>query len=189
MSPSAPPDRIKPTRPDQSDCTADLKGARMTNDRTMTQQQQAELIRDVFNASHDVVALAEAHGLSPNELSQWITEPDNKQCLSGLCVLADLQTQLMLSRYRLVAVTKLIQQATQQEDVSAEQARKACADLLKLDLTRLGLDDLTQAQTGEDGEDTDTLSASQLRAMLYSDDAPNQTSPSTREHNPPTRDQ
>jgi transposase-like protein len=141
--------------------------------KSISRKKQAALIRDVFNASHDVVALAEAHGLSPNELAQWITEPDNQHCLSGLCVLADLQTQLMLSRYRLVAVTKLIQQATQQEDVTAEQARKACADLLKLDLTRVGLADLSQ------NNDTagEAMSPQQLRQLLYgSEDTQGQSS-------------
>jgi hypothetical protein len=83
-------------------------------------------------------------------------------------VLADLQTQLMLSRYRLVAVTKLIQQATQQEDVSAEQARKACADLLKLDLTRLGFDDVVDEASGDS-------TMQQLQKLLYGDEAEGNT--------------
>ena len=126
-------------------------------------ERQASLIRDIFNANHDVVALAEAHRLSPADLADWIDEPTNQRCLSGLCVLADLQTQLMLSRYRLIAVTKLIRQATQQEDVSAEQARKACADLLKLDLKRA---DTSEADEGENDED-DALDPQRLRAWLY----------------------
>jgi hypothetical protein len=126
-------------------------------------KRQAALIRDIFHASRDVVGLAEAHGLSPDELAAWMAEPGNQRCLTGLCVLADMQTQLMLSRYRLVAVTKLIQQATQQEEVSAEQARKACADLLKLDLKRAGLDEVSP----EPAEADTGVSAAQLRAMLY----------------------
>ena len=126
-------------------------------------ERQASLIRDIFNANHDVVALAEAHRLSPADLADWIDEPTNQRCLSGLCVLADLQTQLMLSRYRLIAVTKLIRQATQQEDVSAEQARKACADLLKLDLKRAAA---AEADEGEKEED-DALDPQRLREWLY----------------------
>jgi hypothetical protein len=130
-------------------------------------QRQAQLIRDIFNASHDVVALAEAHSLSPAELAEWIGEPANQRCLSGLCVLADLQTQLMLSRYRLVAVTKLIQQATQQEEVTAEQARKACADLLKLDLKRAG----QQTDAEAEHDPSQTPGPEQLRQMLYGEEA------------------
>jgi len=137
-------------------------------------QKRKALIRDIFNATHDVVALAEAHGLTPARLAEWISDPENQRCLSGLCVLADMQTQLMLSRYRLVAVTKLIQQATQQEDVSAEQARKACADLLKLELTRVGPSDLTsdEARAGE------AMTPEALRRMLYSESASTGDTPS-----------
>jgi transposase-like protein len=132
------------------------------------QQTRTAIIQDIFTANHDVVALAEAHGLTPDQLAQWIGDAANQQCLSGLCVLADLQTQLMLSRYRLVAVTKLIQQATQQEDVSAEQARKACADLLKLDLTRLGFDDVVDEASGDS-------TMQQLQKLLYGDEAEGNT--------------
>jgi hypothetical protein len=132
--------------------------------RKISKQRQARLIRDIFNANHDVVALAEAHSLSPAELAEWIADPTNQRCLSGLCVLADMQTQLMLSRYRMVAVTKLIQQATQQEEVTAEQSRKACADLLKLDLKRVGLEASDDRETASDAA---TLDPDQLRQMLY----------------------
>jgi hypothetical protein len=60
----------------------------------------------------------------------------------------------MLSRYCLVAVTRLIQQAMQQEAVSAEQARKACAALLKLDLTRFGIGEIGDAGVGAGGSGT-----------------------------------
>jgi len=133
-----------------------------------TKKRQAALIRDIFNANHDVVALADAHSLTASELAEWIGEAGNQRCLSGLCVLADLQTQLMLSRYRLVAVTKLIRQATQQEEVSAEQARKACADLLKLDLKRAGDG---AAETGEADEAAEAIGPQQLRQWLYGDAA------------------
>jgi len=131
--------------------------------RQIDKERQARLVRDIFNASHDVVALAEQHSLSPAELAEWIAEPANQRCLSGLCILADLQTQLMLSRYRLVAVTKLIQQATQQEEVTAEQSRKACADLLKLDLQRAGQPDAKDAEA----DASESLGPDQLRQMLY----------------------
>ena len=38
--------------------------------------------------------------LTPKRLSAWIRENDNHQTLMGLCVIADIQTQLLLSRYR-----------------------------------------------------------------------------------------
>lgn len=102
-----------------------------------TPQRSAEMVRDIFESRSDLAGLAERHGLEPGDLAAWIALDENRRCLSGLCLLADFQTQLMLSRYRQVAVTELIKQATGGGDdghVSTEQARKACVDLLKADL-------------------------------------------------------
>jgi len=95
------------------------------------------LILDLARAEHDILSFATAHGLSLDKLVDWAAEPKTRRLLSGLCVLADAQTQLLLSRYRLVAATRLIGQATaEDENLSAEQVRKACVDLLKTELTR-----------------------------------------------------
>lgn len=125
-------------------------------------QRRAALIRDIFNAEHDVVALAGAHGLSPDGLAAWANQEDSQRCLRGLCVLADLQTQLLLSRYRLLAATRLIRLATQ-EDTSAspDVSRKACVDLLRLDLKRAEAGPTTDTPQGE------TEDATSLRMMLY----------------------
>ena len=79
-----------------------------------------------------MLGLAREHELSPDDLAAWVGEPGNRRLLSGLCVLADLQTQVLLSRYRLLAASKLIKLAT--EDGEGDVARRACVDLLKLDL-------------------------------------------------------
>ena len=106
------------------------------------------LILDLARAEHDILSFATAHGLSLDKLVDWAAEPKTRRLLSGLCVLADAQTQLLLSRYRLVAATRLIGQATaEDENLSAEQVRKACVDLLKTELTRassLGTSDLPE---------------------------------------------
>ena len=93
-----------------------------------------QIIEDIINARHDMVALGELHELDPQALSAWITEPANHRCLASLCVLADLQTQLLLSRYRTVAATRLIKLAT--EEGQGDVARRACMDLLRADLKR-----------------------------------------------------
>ena len=106
--------------------------------KAVGRNKQAALVQDLLEARLDVVELAQRHRLSPQELSAWGRVGENQQCVSGLCRLADLQAQFLLSRYRLLAVTQLIKQATQQADdgeaVSSEQARKACVDLLRADL-------------------------------------------------------
>lgn len=88
------------------------------------------LLQDLAGAEHDVISLAHRHGLSLGDLVEWACQHETRRTVAGLCVLADAQTQLLLSRYRLVAATRLIAQATSDDDtLSAEQVRKACVDL------------------------------------------------------------
>ena len=94
-------------------------------------------ILDLAQAEHDILSFATAHGMPLDELVDWANKPQTRRTLAGLCVLADAQTQLLLSRYRLVAATRLIGQATAEDGtLPAEQVRKACVDLLKIELTR-----------------------------------------------------
>ena len=96
-----------------------------------------KLIMDLARAEHDILSFAKAHDLTLDDLVDWSAKPQTRRTLAGLCVLADAQTQLLLSRYRLVAATRLISQATSEDDtLSAEQVRKACVDLLKMELSR-----------------------------------------------------
>lgn len=104
-----------------------------TSDPSLTKA----LLQDLAGAEHDVLSLAKRHGLSLGDLVDWACERETRRTVSGLCVLADAQTQLLLSRYRLIAATRLIAQATSDDDtLSAEQIRKACVDLLKTELSR-----------------------------------------------------
>lgn len=66
------------------------------------------LLDDLAGAEHDVLSLATRHGLSLDGLVDWACKPETRRTVAGLCVLADAQTQLLLSRYRLVAATRLI---------------------------------------------------------------------------------
>ncbi len=112
------------------------------------------LIRDLVAAEHDLIELGQLHRLTPDDLARWIADPTNQQTLAGLCRLADLQTQILLSRYRLLAASRLIRLATGDEGDGEEKsggssggscgrgsdvARRACVDLLKLDLKRADL--------------------------------------------------
>jgi hypothetical protein len=95
------------------------------------------LILDLARAEQDILSFASANNLSLDDLVDWAAKEKTRRTLVGLCVLADAQTQLLLSRYRLVAATRLIGQATaEDETLSAEQVRKACVDLLKTELSR-----------------------------------------------------
>ena len=95
------------------------------------------LILELARAEHDILSFASANSLSLDELVDWASQEKTQRTLAGLCVLADAQTQLLLSRYRLVAATRLIGQATaEDETLPAEQVRRACVDLLKTELSR-----------------------------------------------------
>lgn len=114
-------------------------------------RRRYKLIADLLSAKHDLVALGQMHRMSPEKLSAWVGDAENQKTLGGLCVLADLQTQLLLSRYRLLAASRLIKLATTETGEGAEVARKACVDLLKMDLKRADLEGL-KALAGEAGE-------------------------------------
>lgn len=127
------------------------------------------LIQDIASAEHDLLALASKHNLRLEDLGAWIAQPAHHATLTGLVLLADLQTQVLLSRYRLFAATRLIKLATSEsagEDKNLlEIARKACVELLKLDLpgarATAGL-----ADHSDDAEQDDVL-----RRVLYGDQA------------------
>ncbi len=125
------------------------------------------LIQDIIAAQQDPVTLGEKHGLDADNLAAWVGEPKNQRLLSGLCLLADLQTQVLLSRYRLLAAGRLIRLATEDgADGGRDVARRACVDLLKLDLKRA--EAVGVAGGGADaGESEDEAGVMSLRRLLY----------------------
>jgi hypothetical protein len=134
----------------------------------LSPEQHAALIADIVAAEADWTGIAERHSLSPEDLSAWARVESNQQTLRGLCVLADLQTQVLMSRCRLLAATKLLSLATGGEEGAApEVSRKACVDLLRLDmksaLAELGI-------AGDDASDSQPL-REQLRRELYGEEA------------------
>lgn len=131
-------------------------------------ETELALIRDLLEAQADVVSIAQRHGMTVEALAAWADRPGVRRALLGMCRLADLQAQLLVSRYRLVAVTRLIGQATQSGDagdgVNAEGARRACADLLKAELV-----DDTASGGGEEA-DEEEAAWGELRAALDRDE-------------------
>jgi hypothetical protein len=140
----------------------------------LSRRHRDALIADVFEARRDLPDLASQHGLRPEQLADWVHDPPTRRTLAGLCLLADLQTQLMLSRYRQVAVTELIKQASggdEDRPVSAEQARKACVELLKADLKRAEGGAGLEAREAADLEADAMREVESIRRALYGDDA------------------
>jgi|GEM_PF-1894317 len=122
----------------------------------VAEQQTRALLDDLASAEHDILSLAQRHGLTLSGLVDWASDPQTRRTVAGLCVLADAQTQLLLSRYRLVAATRLIEQATAGADtLSPEQVRKACVDLLKTELSRAAV--LDRAEKDSEDAELDAL--------------------------------
>jgi hypothetical protein len=102
--------------------------------KTLGPTQRRRMIRELTGSQKDMLEIAKDFNLDEDDVADWATQPENLHTLSGLCTLADLQTQLLLSRYRLIAASRLISIATDQD--GGEASRRACVDLLKLDLDR-----------------------------------------------------
>lgn len=99
------------------------------------------LLARVYEAGSDLQDVADEFGMTLGELAEWSDGEGVGRTLRGLYELADTQSQLILSRYRVTVAAKLVRLANQEED--AELSRKACIDLLKLNLL-----------TGKDGRKT-----------------------------------
>ncbi|QDU72769.1 hypothetical protein [Mucisphaera calidilacus] len=126
----------------------------------MSSNRARALLADLIRAESDWVGIAENHKLSTHELAAWASREDTLRTLGALCSLADLQTQLLLGRCRLMAASRLLTLATAEEPTNSETARKACVDLLKLD---------RHLPTTPDQHD-DNLTPQQLREILYTHD-------------------
>src|SRR5690606_8465055 len=90
----------------------------------------AKLIADLIAGKWGLEELAERHDITLEELARFVASGMTLRRLAALRQLADAQTQLMLSKHRQFAVAKLYELA--QGD--GETARKACVDLMKLDV-------------------------------------------------------
>jgi hypothetical protein len=98
-----------------------------------------QLLEKVYEAQLAPRELASACGMTLSEVAAWSAKPAASAALRGLRLLCDMQTQLILSRYRLHAAAKLLEIAQGEGEI----ARKACVDLLKLEL-------LPAAESGEE---------------------------------------
>lgn len=100
-----------------------------------------KILDRMLHAEGDVETLSGMLGVSLEDLSRWAGQDDTQEVLQGLRLLAEMQAQLILSRYRVTAAARLVGLASQRDD--DELARKACCEILKLELLdrdrRMGL--------------------------------------------------
>jgi hypothetical protein len=148
--------------------------------RAIGARRGLEIIGDLADAALDIRGLTAKYGVDREDLARWALTEKTQRTLAGLCMLTDYQTQLMLSHYRVTAVTRLVEmvQATRPkvgddgQPLPAEEqpaalppdlVRKACVDLLRLNMGRIE----TPATRG-DSEPAAT-SKDVLRKLLYGD--------------------
>jgi len=104
------------------------------------------LLRRVLSPELDVVALARSEATSPAELASWAGRVTTDELLSALRRLQDSHTQLMIARFRMTAVARLVDLITDEtlQDRMPETVRRACHDLLSSDLMKQHRDRTTR---------------------------------------------
>ena len=103
------------------------------------------LIQQLLKGEHAPAEIATEVGMTLAELSDWTRDDANARTLEGLARLADLRAQMLLSEYRAAAAVRLIEIATDKEQV--EPSRKACVDLLPADLGVFKPSDIANSDT------------------------------------------
>ncbi len=134
--------------------------------RTLSQSEHESLINDLIDARLDLVSLANKYNLHQSDLARWMHTEENRQCLASLVMLADFQTQLLVSRYRAIAADKLIAMASSGEE--KELVRKACIDLLHLSVQKF------EPAGPEAGDDQLTVEA--MSRLWYGEETPEERS-------------
>ncbi len=119
--------------------------------RNISPERSLEIIADLAEASLDIRGLMLKYGVDREDLARWMLTEKTQRILAGLCILTDYQTQLMLSHYRVTAVTRLVEmaqrpkerfdidgirlrEADQPKPLDPDLVRKACVDLLRLNM-------------------------------------------------------
>jgi hypothetical protein len=104
----------------------------MSKNRTITRALSEHLMTLLAEGNHSAIELARENDLSLLALARWAAQPEHVKLLSGLVRLSNVRAQIVLSQYRTSAAAKLIEHAMHGE--TGEISRKACVDLLKIDL-------------------------------------------------------
>lgn len=125
------------------------------------EEREAALLLRIYEAECDPQELAESAEMSLEELSRWAGRERTVRALRGLRLVADMQVQLLVSRYRLNAAAKLVSLSGQKENL--ELARKASVDLLKADLK---LPEVNEAAAGEAEQDKPVVDEEKLLRTL-----------------------
>ncbi|MEM9251269.1 MAG: hypothetical protein AAGB29_02870 [Planctomycetota bacterium] len=135
----------------------------MPRQKKPTPERRQALARDLLDGQADLLTLLDRHGLDPEQVRDWMADTADTESLRSLVQLADLQAQLMLSRFRLSAVMRLIALANDDDPKQREPARRACVDLLKAQLDATATKQVSTKTREPDPHAPD------LRALLFGD--------------------
>jgi hypothetical protein len=100
--------------------------------KSIKKADRVRLIEAFAQSDQAVPEVAAALGLTLPQLAAWAAEPGTLATLERLARLADVRAQIMVSRFRANAAIRLIQIAAGED--ASELSRKACVDLLTVDL-------------------------------------------------------
>jgi hypothetical protein len=93
------------------------------------------IVDELVNCTHHPMELHKKHGITRAKLAKIIKEKAEE--IDTACWIADRQTQAMLSGYRYLAAHRLHHMArgkVDEEIVPVDITRKACVDLLRLNM-------------------------------------------------------
>ncbi|MEX2216642.1 MAG: hypothetical protein WD768_21190 [Phycisphaeraceae bacterium] len=133
--------------------------------RTISLKVRLQILQDLMNTEADPVTLSKKYRLDLIDLSRFALDPETRRQAEGLLVLADVQTQFMLSRYRVNAASTLfgfISPQETDEKVDPDLKRKACVDLLRVEMKRTASQESEASAAPEEESPIE-----ELRELLY----------------------
>jgi hypothetical protein len=92
-------------------------------------KRQSAVLDDMFAGELDEQAILEKHRVSQKDLNRWLGEDAFMAELNRRLQWLNLQTELIITRYKTLAAAKLVQLT---ESDKEETARKACLDIINL---------------------------------------------------------
>jgi len=90
------------------------------------------IIKGLLDGTKSPMDIARAMDLHVETLAAHVSEPTMHRTISELVWLSEVRAQLLISHYRAMAAARLAMFAAEEEP--SELTRRACVDLLKLDL-------------------------------------------------------
>jgi len=100
--------------------------------KAMGKNKKKQTLRQLLVPDVDVAELEDTLGLKLEQVSLWALDEQTQNEVEGLMRWLDMQTQIMIARYRLAAVARLYDLVNTAKN--EETARRACLDLLKTNL-------------------------------------------------------